>query len=313
MRSVLLAFALVACKGDGNSPDTDTDTTPVDPFEVFIHPTVEASGGGLACFTPGDDWESTEWLEQNVDPTLVGTAAVAVAVQDFESEDPVSMPTVDLWYGDAVSGAPDASVTGDGGGLLTIDSPTCQPHTYRVNTDPNVVETKTTYKAHHLYGPATGAVTGDMLSVSDITYRLIPTILGVAVDPDKAIIAGTMYGCGRNPSLPSEDDTEKVEGVQVIVYDADGNIPQEMQINYFTERFPDRFQEHTSADGLWVASNVPTGRLRVEAWGLVGGTLTLVGATVLDSEADSINIANIFAGYADGVKYPDSCLVPPAL
>jgi hypothetical protein len=99
--------------------------------------------------------------------------------------------------------------------------------------------------------------------------------------------------------------------VQVIVYDANGNVPEEMQINYFTERFPDRFQEHTSADGLWVASNVPAGRLRVEAWGLVGGELTLVGATVLDSEADSINIANIFAGYADGVKYPDSCLAAP--
>jgi len=309
MRSVLLAFALVACKADGNPIDTDTDTDVVDPFTQFISPTIEATGGGLACFTPGDDWENTAWLTQDVDPSFVGTAAVSATVTDFETEDPVESPTVDLWYGDSVSGTPDVSVTGDAGGLLTIDAPTCQPHTYRVNTDPNIVESKTTYKAHNLLGPDDGALTGSYTSVSDITYRLIPTILGVSVDPDKAIIAGTMYGCGRNPALPSEDDTEKVEGVQVIVYDANGNIPPDMQINYFTERFPDRFQEHTSADGLWVASNVPPGRLRAEAWGLVGGELTLLGASIIDSEADSINIANIFAGYANGVKYPDSCLL----
>lgn len=311
MRFALIAVALIACKGDGGTDSDDTDTTPVDLFAQFISPTVEPSGGDLTCFTPGEDWASTTWLTQDADTALQTTASVSGAVTDFETEDPVTEPTVDLWYGDSVSGAPDVSVTADGSGLLTISAPTCQPHTYRVNTNPDIVETKTTYKAHHLLGPDNGSLTSDYLSVSDLTYRLIPTILGVSVDPDKAIIAGTMYGCGRNPALPSEDDTEKVQGVQVIVYDQDGNIPEEMQINYFTERFPDRFQEHTSADGLWVASNVPAGRLRVEAWGLVGGELTLLGATVLDSEADSINIANIFAGYGDGVKLPDTCLVPP--
>ena len=39
----------------------------------------------------------------------------------------------------------------------------------------------------------------------------------------------------------------------------------------------------------------------------MSGTLTLLGASELDSEADSINIANIFTGYGDGVKYPYSC------
>ena len=305
-----IAVLLIACKGDGANPTgTDTDTDPVDLFSTFIAPTIEASGGGLACFTPGSDWETTSWLSQDVDSARVGIAAVNATVTDFETEESVPEPTVDLWYADAVSGIPDTTVTGDVGGLLSIDTPACDPHTYRVATNPNVVETKTTYKAHNITGPDDGARTADFLSVSDITYRLIPTLLGVAVDTDKAIIAGTMFGCGRNPALPSEDDTEKVEGVQVIVYDDAGNIPPEMQINYFTERFPNRDQLHTSPDGLWVASNVPPGRLRVEAWGLIDGTLTLVGATVLDSEADSINIANIFAGYGDGVKYPASCLL----
>ena len=74
-----------------------------------------------------------------------------------------------------------------------------------------------------------------------------------------------------------------------------------------TESFPNRDQHFTSPDGLWVASNVPAGTLRVELWASVGGTPTLLGATVVESEAGSINIANIFSGYGDGTKYPSVC------
>ena len=92
------------------------------------------------------------------------------------------------------------------------------------------------------------------------------------------------------------------------MYDEDGNIPDTLTVNYFTDAFPDRDQLWTSADGLWVAANVPPGNLRAEMWGLVDGQLRLLGATLLFSESDSINISNIFTGYGDGVKFPDSCL-----
>jgi hypothetical protein len=178
-----------------------------------------------------------------------------------------------------------------------------------VTTDPLLTPTKTTYKAHHIYPPAEAGTVDDGLfvSVSDVTYRLIPTILGVSVDPDKAIIAGTAYDALRDAATDSSIDEGKIEGVQVVVYDEDGNIPPELTVNYFTDGFPDRDQLWTSPDGLWVAANVPPGNLRAEMWGVVDGELRLLGATLLFSEADSINISNIFAGFGDGVKYPFAC------
>ena len=129
------------------------------------------------------------------------------------------------------------------------------------------------------------------------------------VDPSLAIIAGTAYDVTRDAGLSSDIDDGKIEGVQVIVYDENGEIPDALTVNYFTDSFPDRDQRWTSEDGLWVAANVPPGLLTVEMWGLVDGELKLLGATELLSESDSINISNIFAGYGDGVKFPENCLV----
>jgi hypothetical protein len=42
-------------------------------------------------------------------------------------------------------------------------------------------------------------------------------------------------------------------------------------------------------------------------WGEVGGALVKLGATEVEAKADSIAIANIFAGYGDGVKGPAAC------
>jgi hypothetical protein len=42
-------------------------------------------------------------------------------------------------------------------------------------------------------------------------------------------------------------------------------------------------------------------------WGLIGGEERILGSTILQTQADSINIANIFGGYS-GVKYPDGCV-----
>ena len=138
-------------------------------------------------------------------------------------------------------------------------------------------------------------------------YQLIPTIVGVTIDPALAVIAGTAYDVVRDAAISSAIDTGKIEGAQVIVYDENGEIPDTLSVNYFTDEFPDRDQKWTSADGLWVAANVPAGNLRIEMWGQVNGELTLLGATSLFSEADSINISNVFAGYGDGVKYPYAC------
>lgn len=315
MRPVHLVLPLgliVACSGDdGGDGNKDGGTTAPDRFSELINVTREASGD-FSCFTPGADWASTTWLSQEIDPGNVGTFPIAGHVQDFQEETAVYGATVALFLDDEVAGQPGVSGTSDNNGDVVLNGPSCDPVTYRVTTEGGPVATKTTYKAHQIYPTPSGPQIEDAIftSVSDVTYQLIPSILGVTVDPDKAIIAGTAFDCTRDAALEPADDSGKVEGVQVIVYDEQGNIPDTLQVHYFVEAFPARDQLHTSADGLWVAANVPPGRLRVEMWGQVGGELTLLGATELQSEADSINIANIFAGYGDGVKYPDACEGP---
>ncbi len=304
MRSALLALPLIliACSGDdGGDGNDDGGTTTPDRFAEFVNVTRDATGS-FDCFTPGADWASTQWLEQSIDPGNVGTFPIQGGVQDFQEETAVYGATVGLFLADEVAGQPDITSVSDNNGDLTISGPSCDPVTYRVTTEGGPIPTKTTYKAHQIYPYPTGPeITGaTFTSVSDVTYQLIPGILGVSVDPDKAIIAGTAYDCTRDAALDPAIDTGKVEGVQV-------NIPDTLQVHYFVESFPAREQLWTSADGLWVAANVPPGRLRVEMWGNVSGALTLLGATELISEADSINIANVFAGYGDGVKYPDAC------
>lgn len=300
--------ALVACNG-GSKDGVDTnDTASFDPFDFYVNvPSDVSATGAFTCFTPGDDHASTTWLTQSVDSELVGISTFTGKVEDFESDAAVEDATVELWYDDAVVGQSDVSAMSDQNGILSIDAPVCQVHTYLVSTNPVLDLYRPTYKAHSVYGPdLTGNVTFTV--VSKTTYQLIPTIAGTPVEPGKAIIAGTAFDCMRAPDANPDDDAGKIQGVQVVVYDEDGNIPDTLKVNYFTEKFPDRNQKWTSADGLWVAINVPPGRLRAELWGRVDGELTLLGATLVDSAADTINIANIFAGYGDGVKFPASCL-----
>jgi hypothetical protein len=210
-----------------------------------------------------------------------------------------------------VDGAPDQSVVSDDNGAVSASAPSCEPISYRVTKTTGPILTKTTFKSHQTFGYPDGATIegASFTSVSDTTYELIPGILGVDPQDTLAIVAGTAFDCTRDPSLDPDDDLGKIEGAQIVVYDADGNIPDTMQVNYFVEEFPAADQKFTSADGLWVASTVPPGRLTIERWGNVGGEIVKLGATVVDTQADTIAIANIFAGYGDGVKAPDSCAV----
>ncbi|MEQ1570534.1 MAG: hypothetical protein ABMA64_33185 [Myxococcota bacterium] len=305
----VLVSSVVGCAGDDGDPDGPTGA--VDPFDQFVNVTVPATGD-FSCFTPTADPAAAAWLVSAPDPALQLPYTVNGVVEDFQEGTPVGGATVSLYGGDVVSGAPDATASADVSGVVSLEATACAPLTYKVAAQSDPIATRTTYKAHQVYGaPAGGAIDGaSFVSVSDVTYQLIPGILGIDVQPGLAVIAGTAYDCSRDPSQVTDDPLGKVEGVQVVVYDADGNIPDTMSVDYFVQQFPAEDQAYTSADGLWVAANVPPGDLHVEMWGDVGGALVLLGATDVRSEADSINIANVFAGYGDGVKVPASCEAP---
>ncbi len=310
-----LVLMLTACSGGGNNNNNgdDDDDDSVSRFEelIFVDKEGIENNGDYTGFTPGDDFDSTEWLTQDVDQSKVVDVTISANVEDFEKDTAVPDADVDLWFDDVVDASSDVTLLSDVNGAVATTAPACQAMAYRVTTDPVLDLTKVTYKAHHFYpSPPSGSVDDALFtSVSSVTYKLIPTILGVNVDPNLAIIAGTAYDVSRDSGMPSDIDDGKIEGVQVIVYDEDGNIPPALTVNYFTDSFPDRDQLWTSADGLWVAANVPPGLLTAEMWGLVDGELKLLGVTELLSETDSINISNIFAGYSDGVKFPEDCLL----
>ncbi len=315
-----MTLILVACGGPNNgsqAPDGsmygDTGATNVDPFTKYINvaPDVMVTGN-FTGFVPGVSWDTTSWLTQNVDPALVVDHSLTGLVEDFEKDTPVDQATVTFWDDDVFDTSPDDVQESDVNGFVYTTKSACKPLTYRVTTDPVLAETKTTFEAHQIFGAPPGPDIGDaeFLSVSSTTYQLIPTLLGVTVDPDKAIVAGTAFDVLRDGGLQSDDDTGKIAGAQVIVYDENGNIPESLVVNYFLEDFPHRDQKYTSPDGLWVASNVPPGKLRVELWGNLNGALTLLGATLVHSEANSINVSNIYSGFGEGVKYPNTCLVP---
>ncbi len=295
-----LAFVLVATLALGCGKDDDTastdDTGPdtTDPMDQYVDPTDELLGD-VACFAPGSDW-----LTQTVDDEKAVTRILEGMVEDFEDEIGVNEVSLEIWFSDAFDGTADTATESDSAGDVTVEVPACTALAYKTSTPPNEERTVDTYEAHQIYGYVTDVetLTDNFNSVAASTYVLIPSLLGVSMDEDKSVIAGTAYGC----------DGEPLQNAQVVVVDDSGEFPNTLVVNYFVESWPVREQPHTSEDGLWVAMNVPEGDWTVQLWALVGGEEVMLGATQLTTYADSINISNIYTGYGDGVYFPESCL-----
>ena len=282
--------------GDGGG-DPDTGDSPSEPsgpgIEDFINVTDEPIGD-ISCFTGS---LTTEAAADN----CVAQRSMAGQVMDFQENDPVDEATVEFFFADAIFGAPEETVTTDANGVFNVEMNTCEPFTYRVTTDPVLDATKVTIESHDIL-PNKGAinpVSHEVNSVSSVTYALIPTLLGVSPDVTKGIVAGRAYDCAGN----------NIEGLQVVLHDESGNIPDGTVAKYFIDDFPNRAQAYTSADGLWIIMDVPVGNWVVSGYVADGlGGHSLVAQTVLDVLADSINISSIYTGISDGVKMPEDCL-----
>ena len=218
---------------------------------------------------------------------------------DFQEDEPVDDCSVAVWYDNVPTGTPDFEDVTDAAGNIGLPWPVCQPVAYKTYKDPALEETKDTYQVNVVQSYAETAREFEINSVSAATYSLIPSLLGVSPDSEKGIVAGSAYDCNEDP----------IEGVQVVVTNDSGTIPEGLVVKYFVDDFPNRNQPHTSDDGLWVAINVPVGEWFVEAWISDGaGGHTLIGKSVAQVVADSINIASIYASYDDGIIYPANCL-----
>ena len=291
----LILLALPACsKDDSGDTGTPPETTV---FDEIINVDVSPTAEDLSCWTIGADM-----LSVTPDASCVTDAPVDGEVIDFESDDPVTEATVELFLGDEITPTADKEAISDSSGKLTFDSaPTCTPISYRVSTDPELEETKVTIEADEVYAFGE-TINAEFNSVSFATFNIIPSLLGVSVEPGKGIVAGGAYDCNGDP----------IEGVQAIARSIDdpSGYFEDQVVKYFVKNFPNRNQLYTSDDGLWVIVNVPPSDAIVELWVTDGaGGHSLIGSTELLVEADSINISSGYYGYTEQV-YPDSCLSP---
>lgn len=313
MSTLSIVALLIAACGTKTKDDTGNPTGTADggttatelTFEDFINVTDAFTGDVDSCCDlvgeASDCWNDVNWIASTPDPNLVVATPLNGSILDFDSESPVGDATLDLWFeNDPTVGAPDYSVVSESDGTVDSTFYTCKPIAYKVSTDPALGNTVDTYELNQIEPYTKGTIVTDFNSVSSETYAIIPSLLGVSPDADKGTIAGTAYDCGGDP----------IEGAQVIVRDAEtGAIPQSMVIKYFVDRFPNRSQPYTSADGLWVAINVPEGVWTVELYVADdAGDHTLLGKSPAYIFPESILISNIYTGFETGQRYPDICL-----
>lgn len=303
MRVALLfpILLLVACPPPSSDDKVNTDDTAGG----------DDTGSGPATFvvdvtTPwvGNTDTCIDGQNQQVDPSCQATQEIAGTIEDFQSGDAVPDATFEVWFSDDLSGTADVISVADGDGHVTFDAPVCTPIAYGTSTPPEWQETKDTFEVHQVFGYGTDGETFN--SVSESTSRLIPSLIGVEWDQTKAIIAGTAYDC----------DTEPLQYTQIYVHDDSGNPPSTGDVYYFSESggtslpTDHESQPYTNTNGLWVVMNIPAGTWTVEVWGYDEALAdhVMLGATVLQINAGSVSISNIYTGITDGVWYPSSCL-----
>jgi hypothetical protein len=279
--------------GESSGDDTGVGGGSTD-ISAFINVT-DAPIGDLSCFNAADGLG-----RETAADGCVAQRSMSGLVSDFQLGSPVDDAEVEIFLSDSTAGPPDAIYVSDPNGIFSGEVNTCAPFTYRVTTDPLLDLTKVTIESHDVM-PNMGPIipTHEVNSVSSVTYSLIPRLLGVNPDLSKGIVAGRAYDCaGQN-----------LEGLQVVVRDAAGVVPEDTVAKYFVDDFPKREQMYTSADGLWIIMDVPPGTWTVEGYVADGaGGWSLVAATELNVVADSINISSIYTGISDGVKMPPECL-----
>ncbi|MES2640879.1 MAG: hypothetical protein V4850_15425 [Myxococcota bacterium] len=296
----LLALLLSACpQTDGTADDKgdDTSSTTGRTFEDFVYVTTPWVGNTDECIAG---------KVQTVDPSCIVDLSVTGTIEDFESGDTVPDATVQIWNSDSIGGSADETTVSDGDGNFTLESTqSCTPLAYGTSTPPEWEETKDTFEVHQVFGYSADGSSDEIFnSVSDSTSKVIPALIGVEWDQTTGIIAGTAYDCDVNP----------VQFAQVFIHDGNGNIPETGDVFYFSESggtsLPTSIdaQPHTNTNGLWVVVNVPAGTWTAEMWGYDGAEHVLMGATVLEISAGSVNISNIYTGISDGIWYPGSCL-----
>ena len=361
---VTAAAGLFACPGDtGDTGETPTAACPdraigqvIDRDTIFnagYDDLIDEDGAApdFSCCVEANGILCPALDATQVDPAAIADYVMNGVVNDFADDVPQDGAFVRLWEssgpGELVNPtttpAFDSQAKGDNAtdatGLVTIDGaggegivPSCTPIGYETWTEYLPERTKHTFETGVvLPPPANGtnwnAGSGDdveILSVSTLTYALVPLAAGNNPRAGTGLAAGSIEDCNGRA----------LEGIQLVVVpedfvygdsllDALVEVMQvegtcnEVYIRYFRNELPDRTALWTSDDGIFGAIDVPAGVWRMLALGKTGGRtcpdinpdhpdLCPIAERTLHVLPDSVNIANAHAR-----QYPDACLVAP--
>lgn len=305
--AAVLVLASAGCDGgDGNGGDNDaaTDTGGADGYP-----------GGQPSI-PSEDyvWNGCD------EPLPEGSSedemvSATFAVEDFEQGFMVEGVQLEVFYNNDASGTPDLDATSldktNADGEVTALVPAGRRIAYRVVGGetplypPGVVQASVEYDVPT---PDADGGTVDALSVSQATYSLISTVLGITPDPDKGILAGGFTDCDGND----------IEGVVARLYYPTGDLcsgSNECLDRYFIDDTPAQDQYWSSADGLFGVLQIPTGtgyrlelHARVADSGCPGDMVILGEHDGIQILANSIIIVDMTCIDTDDQPLTDRCV-----
>jgi hypothetical protein len=256
----ITALGLAACGGGGGDGKTD-GTSGVDGYPA-----------GMPTIPAGDYvWSGCEDLPPPGSPTDEMVSATFV-VEDFEQGYVVEGVQLEVFYGNSTDGDPDLDDSNldvtDVDGRVTALVPADRLIAYRVvggptpNYPPGEVKTSIEYD---VTTPAADGGTIDAISVSQATYMLISTVLGITPSPTLGILAGGFDDC----------DGQNVEGVVARLHAGGTCCGTETRCldRYFIDETPAQDQWWSSADGLFGVLQVPPADdYLLELHGIVSGS-----------------------------------------
>jgi hypothetical protein len=246
LAAALLALAPAAC-GDGDNGDTDAgaDAGGADGYPA-----------GMPAI-PADDyvWTGCDDLPPNGSATDEMVSAVFV-VEDFEQGFAVEGVQLEVFYNNDASGTPDLDSSNldltDADGRVTALVPRDRLIAYKVVGGETPLYPPGVVKDSIEYSQPTPDADGgeiDAIAVSQATYQLITTVLGITPSPTLGILAGGFDDCGA----------QDVEGVVARLYSGGTRCSGENECldRYFIDETPAQDQWWSSADGLFGVLQIP--------------------------------------------------------
>ena len=304
----LALLSLVAC-GDHTTDDTSGNVGDGGgsgqtgaSIEDYINVTVPPSGAifngdANGCFD-GETWLEDEQTA-NLDANKLGwEVSMTGTVVDQQTGDEIDDANVHLWFDNYPIGTPDVEETTNAAGTFGSPFPSCQPVAYKVFSEAKSGGVKETYAVNKVEAWAETKKNVSFPAWSSTSYAKVPQLLGFSPDFDKGVATGQVLDCRSKP----------VTGAQVVAVSPDNYIPESLGTYYYIDGRVSRNQLWTSADGNYLAVNIPPGDWRLQAWVADGaGGFIMIGQSLAPITANAVNVVNIFTAYKEGIVYPANC------